>query len=65
MILTAAIFCIMSDNHRLNRWLAKPHNGMLLAGLKAHRNFRHLQICPTSANTATIQAIYVRKLASE
>ena len=27
-----------SHNHRLSRWLAQPYKGMLLAGLKAHRN---------------------------
>jgi len=29
---------IDSHNHRLSRWLAQPYKGMLLAGLKAHRN---------------------------
>ena len=37
-----------SHNHRQSRWLAQPCKGMLPAGLKAHRNFRHLQICPTA-----------------
>jgi len=27
-----------SHDHQLIRWLAPPYKGMLLAGLKAHRN---------------------------
>ena len=45
--------CI-SHNHRLSRWLAQPYKGMLLAGLKAHRNICHLQSCPTATDVAAI-----------
>ncbi len=37
LILRNCLF-IISHNHRLSRWLAQPYKGMLLAGLKAHRN---------------------------
>ena len=44
----------ISHDHRLSRWLAQPYKGMLLAGLKAHRNICHLQSCPTATDVAAI-----------
>ena len=41
-------------NHRLSQWLAQPYKGMLLAGLKAHRNICHLQSCATATDVAAI-----------
>ena len=57
---TASFVTARSHNHRLSRWLAQPYKGMVLAGLKAHRNFCHLQICPTNRICGVSKILFAR-----
>ena len=50
---------LKSHNHLLSRWLAQPYKGIVLAGLKAHRIFCHLQICPTNRKCGAFFKIYL------
>jgi len=38
LVISQFLVFVNSHDHRLSRWLAQPYKGMLLAGLKAHRN---------------------------